>query len=90
MAAFFFGFFVVVMLLTLQTVFTSYLLEDSYDVAEDDTGKVAGNLGFVAEIATLSTEFCIGFAMDLFGRKVLCVIGLLMAGLATASQPLPS
>ncbi len=61
------------------------MLESSYNVSEDDSSSVSGNLGFVAEIATLSTEFSIGFVMDLFGRKALCVIGLILAGISTAS-----
>ena len=77
------------MLLTLQTTFTVYLLEDHYKVTDDRAAKVLGNLGFMGDIASISSEFLVGYAMDLFGRKGPTVAGLVMAGLSTFAMPIP-
>lgn len=44
----------------------------------NQAGKVAGNLGFYASIATLCTELVIGTLMDIFGRKWASLGGLLI------------
>ena len=56
---------------------------------EDDVAKVTGDIGFVGEIGTLSTEFIIGYLMDLLGRKHLNVGGLIVASIAVFCKPLP-
>ena len=62
----------------------------NFGISDDDTGKVIGNLGFIGDIGSVSSEFVIGSAMDLFGRKGITVFGLFVAGLGLAAQPLPS
>lgn len=70
--------------------FTIFLLEDHYGVEDSDAAKVLGNLGTVGDVAIVSTEFFIGYAMDLFGRKMLTIFGLLLSGTATFCSPMPS
>ena len=82
--------FVVCLLLTLQTVFVTYLLEQVFNITGSETAKVVGDLGFVSEIGVLCTELFLGYSLDLFGRKRLTVIGLLISGVAIAMQPLPA
>ena len=58
--------------------FMTQLLIDVYSVPTSQAGKVAGNLGFYASIATLCTELVIGTLMDIFGRKWASLGGLLI------------
>lgn len=75
--------------LSLQVSFITYLLEQHYHVADDDTASTLGNLGIVGDVASLSSELFLGTAMDLFGRKVPVVGGVFLAGIATFISPLP-
>ena len=88
--AFYLGFFVTILQASLLTAFTLFLLEDNYGVEDSDAAKVLGNLGTVGDVAVVSTEFFIGYAMDLFGRKMLTISGLLLSGTATFCSPMPS
>ena len=90
MASLFLSQFICTLILCLEAAFTTYLLEDDYDLTGDRAAEVVGNLGFVGDIAVVSTEFFIGYMLDLFGRKRMTVGGLLLAGLAMASKPLPN
>ena len=38
----------------------------------------------------ISTEFLLGYLMDMFGRKRISVAGLMMAGISMACKPLPN
>lgn len=88
-SAFYCGQFIVLLVLSLETTFTSYLLEENFDIEGEEAAKVAGNLGFVAAIAALSTEMILGYLMDLFGRKVLLVSGLALTCIGVILQALP-
>ena len=81
--------FICSLILNLEAAFTTYLLEDDYDITGDRAAEVVGNLGSVGDIAVVSTEFLIGYLLDMFGRKGMTVGGLLLAGLAMAAKPLP-
>ena len=76
--------FVVSLLLSLQTAFVTYLLEQVFNITRSDTAKIAGNLGFVSEIGVVCSEIFLGYCLDLFGRKKLTVIGLMISGVAIA------
>ena len=78
------------MQLTMSTSFTLFLLEDHYGVSDDDAAKMLGNLGFCGDLASVSTELVLGYIMDYFGRKIPCVVGLILAGGAFIGSPLPS
>ena len=56
---------------------------------DDDVSRLAGDVGFVSEIALLCTEFFISYAMDVFGRKVITVTGLTVAAMSLIAQALP-
>ena len=43
----------------------------------------------MGEIASISSEFILGYLMDLFGRKHLNVGGLIVASIAVFCKPLP-
>ena len=77
-------------MLTLQTSFTTYLLEDVYHVDSSEVAKIAGNLGFFSDIGVLFTELTMGTAMDLFGRKGITVVGIILAGISLVCMPLPN
>ena len=81
--------FICSLILNLEAAFTTYLLEDDYDITGDRAAEVVGNLGSVGDIAVVSTEFLIGYLLDMFGRKGMTVGGLMFAGLAMAAKPLP-
>ena len=83
------GVFAVNITLALWNSFTVYLLDDNFDIVDDDAAKVLGNIGFVGDIASASTELFLGTLMDVFGRKAISVSGLLIAGLASLSSPFP-
>lgn len=90
MASLFLSQFICTIILCLEAAFTTYLLEDEYGLTGDRAAEVVGNLGFVGDIAVISTEFLIGYLLDLFGRKSMTVGGLLLAGVAMAAKPLPN
>ena len=66
----FLSMFICTLILCLETAFTTYLLEEDYNVTGNRTAEVAGNLGFVGDIGVLSTEFLIGYMFDMFGRRL--------------------
>ena len=80
--------FIVMLIMTLETAFTSYLLKDNYDIHGDRVAEVAGNLGFVGDIGSVSMELLSGPAMDIFGRKSISIGCLMMASFAMFSKPL--
>ena len=51
---------------------------------------VAGNLGMVSEFGGLGAEILLGFLQDLFGRKILTVLGLMIASISVICKPLPN
>ena len=81
--------FVIQMVVTLQVTSISYLLEDRYNVTDDEAAAVVGNLGTVGDVASVASEVALGYAMDFFGRKIPIVAGVFVAGIATFSDPLP-
>ena len=49
---------------------------------------MAGNLGFVGDIGSISTELMIGSMMDIFGRKSVSVGGLFLVSVVMTCKPL--
>ena len=80
--------FIVDMIMSLETAFTSYLLKDYYDIHGDRVAEVVGNLGFVGDIGSLAVGIFLGPAMDLFGRKSLSIGGLVIASVSMVAKPL--
>lgn len=81
--------FSTVLVLTLEVSFTSYLLKSNYDIEGSRVAAVAGNLGFAAGVGVVCSEIFMGYALDLFGRKAITIIGMAIAGASLLSQPLP-
>lgn len=79
-------------MLMLSTVanFTSFLLDDNFGITDARAAKVMGNLGTVADIASVMTELVLGTLMDLIGRKIPSIAGLLIAGTGTLLCPVPN
>ena len=75
---------------SLISIFTIFLLEDQYGIADSEAAAVLGNLGTVADVVAFSTELFIGYAIDLFGRKMLSIAGVILAGTGTFCSPLPA
>ena len=78
------GQFVILLVLSLETTFTTYLLEANFDIEGKEAAKVAGDLGLYAAVAALSMNLILGYLMDLFGRKLLLVIGLSVTSIGVA------
>ena len=48
-----------------------------------------GNVGTLGDLLAFCTSFFIGYGLDLFGRKKLSILFLLLAGTATLCTPIP-
>lgn len=73
----------------MQTDFISYLLDDHFGIVDSDAGEVIGDIGFVGDLASVSTELILGTLMDLVGRKIPSIAGLILAASATLATPFP-
>ena len=88
MTAMFFGNFTVILIMSLETSFTSYLLKANFDMSNDKAAETAANLGFFGDIGSISTELLSGTLMDIFGRKTISVGGLFIASIVMFCKPL--
>lgn len=79
--------FAVRLVLSFAVSFMTTLLIDDYGVNANQAGKVAGNLGFYASIASVMAELVMGSIMDTFGRKWASIIGMTLAGTALGLMP---
>lgn len=75
--------------MSLQIDFISFLLDAHFDLRDEEAAKAVGNIGFAGTLASISIEMVLGTLMDLVGRKVPMVTGMLLAGLMTALIPFP-
>ena len=85
-----FGFFAVQTQLNLQVGFTSFLLDENFGKTDSDAAEILGNMGFIGDIASVSTELVLGTLMDLVGRKIPSIAGLLLSGTGTLVSPWPN
>ena len=69
--------------------FTSFLLDDNFGITDADAARVIGNLGTAGDITSVSTELVLGTLMDLIGRKIPSVGGLILAGTGFLLTPIP-
>lgn len=83
------GNFLCCLVLIMETVFGTYLLEQHYDLDPDEAAIAAGNLGFVGDLGAVSSELFVGYALDLFGRKTVTITGLAVASFAVTMKPVP-
>ena len=74
----------------MKTTFTTFLLADNFDITDNEAAKVLGNMGTIGDVASVSTEFFVGYIMDSFGRRIPCIVGLILSGIGYASNPLPN
>ena len=89
MTALFVSSFTAILIMTLETSFTTYLLKANFGITNgDEAAKVAGNLGFVGDIGSLSADLFMGAAMDIFGRKYISIGGLFIASVVMFCKPL--
>ena len=84
------GSFAATIQIVLTSGFTSYLLQDHFDLEDAEAAEMVGDVGFVGEIASACTELVIGTLMDMYGRKFISVAGLLFSGVSTLVTPLPT
>ena len=87
--AFLLSSFACIMQLNMIATFTSFLLDDNFNITDDEAAETLGNLGLAGDIASVSSEIALGTLMDLMGRKVLSISGLAIAGIGTLISPLP-
>ena len=82
--------FTVMFNISIATVMVTYLLENAYDVPEDEVASVSGNIGVVSEIGGMVAELSLGYLQDLLGRKWISISSLFIASIATFSMTLPN
>lgn len=74
--------FVVCIVLYIKTSITSYLLVADYGVSQHDSGKVAGRIGLYCTLCVLPSEFLFGALMDITGRKIPVIVGMIITSCA--------
>ena len=82
------GYFILQTEQMMNTSFTSFLLEDSYGIDDNDAGSVLGYMGVAGEIAAVVSEFPIGYIMDTIGRRIPCVLGIALIGVGYVLSPM--
>ena len=70
--------------------FVTFILEDPnyYNLSSDEVGANLGYIGMISEVFVIVLELFMGVIIDTIGRKAPLVIGLIIAGVATAAIPL--
>ena len=86
-AAYLWAAFVSIGIFTYATALQPYLLEVNIGVPAAERGVVSGDLQFWQEIVTLMSVGLFGAWSDRVGRRVVYIIGFLIAGLAYAAYP---
>jgi MFS family permease len=79
--------FVSILLFTYITTLQPYVLRVNLGVPQGDTGKVAGDLQFWQEMLALLVIGLAGAWSDRFGRRIVYIVGFLVAALAYAAYP---
>jgi len=79
--------FVSIGIFTYITTLQPYVLRVNLGIAQGDTGKVGGSLQFWQEILGLLVIGLIGAWSDRIGRRIVYIVGFLVAGLAYAAYP---
>lgn len=76
-------------LLNFMASFLSFLVTspDYYDVPKDHAGRVVGDLGFYGTISVMAFDLVLGTLMDLIGRKLPIIYGLLYSSCVIVSMP---
>ena len=69
--------------------FCVYLLDDRHGITDERAAKVLGNMGTTADVLALTTALMLGSLMDLFGRKIPSIAGLMVASIGILLSPVP-
>ena len=72
-----------------QINFTSYLLDDNFGITDARAADVIGNLSTVGTIAGILTVMILGTIMDMFGRKIPSIVGVVIAAIGMTLMPIP-
>lgn len=72
--------FVVTLVIYTKTSILAYLLVEDYGISQHDSGKIVGYIGLYSAICVLPGEFLFGTMMDIIGRKIPIVIGMVVGG----------
>lgn len=72
--------FLVCLVIYIKTSITPYLLVSDYGVSLHDSGKIAGMIGLYSTFCVLPGEFLFGALMDVTGRKIPVIVGLIITG----------
>ena len=83
------AYFGVITLLALQIDFMSFLLDDNFNIVDDEAARVMGNIGFTGTVASIMFGLVLGTLMDIVGRKIPTVAGLFVTGIFTSIIPVP-
>ena len=83
------AYFGVITLMALQIDFMSFLLDDNFNIIDDEAARVMGNIGFTGTVASIMFGLLLGALLDIIGRKVPTVAGLFLTGIFTSIIPVP-
>lgn len=80
--------FAAYLLLNFMASFLSFLVTSPYyNVHKENAGRVVGDLGFYGTIAVVSFDFFLGAIMDMVGRKIPIIIGLVFSSCMIIAMP---
>ena len=72
--------FCLILMLYTKTGTLQYLMLDRYGVSVEEVGEVSGNVNAAGAIFLTFFHFPVGALMDLVGRRIPIIIGMLVAG----------
>ena len=80
------------LILSFINAFLSYIVRspEYYNIPKDQTATVVGDLGFYTELVIIPCHIILGGAMDIVGRRLPTVLGLLAAGISIILIPFGS
>lgn len=84
---FLFAQFITYMVVSYLLILAILLLENNYEVKQENIGRVAGGIGTYTEIIVVFYSFFIGYVFDKFGRKIPCILGLLACAIGLIALP---
>ena len=86
--AFFTMQFAAYLLLNFMSSFLYFLVTSPYyNVPSDRVGRIVGDLGFYGSLAVVSFDFFLGAIMDIIGRKIPIIIGLVVSSIMIIVMP---
>ena len=73
----------------LQVDFMSFLLDDNFNIVDEEAAKVMSNINLTGTVTSMIFGLLLGTLLDIIGRKIPTVAGLFVTGIFTSIIPLP-